>query len=55
MNKKNNKISSMIGLKSEDAIKLSTVPLDKTYPEETYCLKMAYMFFISLGNNTEIK
>ena len=31
----NNTISSMIGMKSKDAIKLDTVPLDKTYPEET--------------------
>ena len=45
----------MIVMKPKDAIKLGTVPLDKTYPEETYCLKMAYMIFISLGNNTEIK
>ena len=25
----------MIGMKPKDAIKLDTVPLDKTYPEET--------------------
>ena len=25
----------MIGMKSKDAIKLDTVPLDKTYPKET--------------------
>ena len=31
----NNTISLMIGMKSKDAIKLDTVPLDKTYPEET--------------------
>ena len=30
-----NKISSIIGMKPKDAIKLDTVPLDKTYPEET--------------------
>ena len=27
--------SSMIGMKPSDAIKLDTVPLDKTYPEES--------------------
>ena len=31
----NNKKSSMIDMKPKDAIKLDTVPLDKTYPEET--------------------
>ena len=31
----NNTISSMIGMKPKDAIKLDTVPLDKTCPEET--------------------
>ena len=25
----------MIGMKPKDAVKLDTVPLDKTYPEET--------------------
>ena len=35
MNKMNNKISSMVGTKPKDAIKLGTVPLDKTYPKET--------------------
>ena len=34
VNKMNNIVSSMIGMKPEDAIKLDTVPLDKTYPEE---------------------
>ena len=34
MNKKNNTVSSMIGMKAKDAIKLDTIPLDKTYPEE---------------------
>ena len=28
-------ISSMVGMKPKDAIKLDNVPLDKTYPEET--------------------
>ena len=31
----NSKVSLMIGIKPEDAIKLDTIPLDKTYPEET--------------------
>ena len=35
MNKMNNTVSSMIGRKPKDKIKLDTVPLDKTYPEET--------------------
>ena len=35
VNKMNNTKLSMIGMKTKDAIKLDTVPLDKTYPEET--------------------
>ena len=35
VNKINNTVSSMIGMKPKDAIKLGTVPLDKKYPEET--------------------
>ena len=35
LNKMNNTISSMTGMKPKDAIKLGTVPLDKTYPKET--------------------
>ena len=35
VNKMNNTKSSMIDMKPKDAIKLDTVPLDKTYPEET--------------------
>ena len=31
----NNTVSSMIGMKPKDAIKLDTVSLEKTYPEET--------------------
>ena len=34
MSKINNTVSSMIGMKSKDAIKLDTVPLDKKYAEE---------------------
>ena len=33
--KMNNTKSSMIDMKPKDVIKLGTVPLDKTYPEET--------------------
>ena len=35
VNKMSNTKSSMIDVKPKDAIKLDTVPLDKTYPEET--------------------
>ena len=35
VNKMNNTKSLMIDMKPKDAIKLNTVPLDKTYPEET--------------------
>ena len=35
----NNTESSMIGMKPKDAIKLDTVPLDKTYPEKTVLLE----------------
>ena len=31
----NNTLSSMIGMKPKDAIKLDTLPLAKTYPKET--------------------
>ena len=33
--KMNNTKSSMLGMKPKDAIELDTIPLDKTYPEET--------------------
>ena len=35
VNKMNSTVSSMTGMKPKDAIKLDTVPLDKTHPEET--------------------
>ena len=35
VNKMNNTVLSMIGMKPKDAIKLETVPPDKTYPNET--------------------
>ena len=38
-NKINNTVLSMIGMRPKDAIKLDTVPLDKTYPKETVLTK----------------
>ena len=35
VNKINNTVSPMIGMKPRDAVKLDTIPLDKTYPKET--------------------
>ena len=35
LNKMNNTISDMTGMKPKDAINLDTVLLDKIYPEET--------------------
>ena len=35
VNKMNNAVTSMIGMKPKDTIKLDTVPLDRTYPAET--------------------
>ena len=35
VNKINNTISLMIGMRPKEAIKLDTPPMDKTYPEET--------------------
>ena len=39
VNKMNNTVSSMIGMKPKDTIKLDTVPLDKAYPKETVLSK----------------
>ena len=55
VNKMNNTVSSMIGMKPKDAIKLGTVPLDKTYPEETVLPKDSLYKFINLVNNMETK
>ena len=55
VNKMNNTVSSMIGMKPNDAIKLGTVPLDKTYPEETVLPKDSLYKFINLVNNMETK
>ena len=35
VNRMDHRVSSMIGMKPKDAIKLDTVPLNKTYPKET--------------------
>ena len=52
----NNTVSSMIGMKPQDAIKLGAVPFDKKYPEETVLPESGlYRFFISLVNNMETK
>ena len=54
MNKMNNTVSSMIGMKPKDAIKLDTVPLDKKYPEETVLPKDGlYRYFYQPGKKHE--
>ena len=56
VNKMNNAVSLVIGMKPKDAIKLDTVPLNKTYPEETVLPRMDYIdTFINLVNNMETK
>ena len=56
VNKINNTISSMIGMKPKDTIKLGTVPLDKTYPEEAVLPEHGrYRYLCQPGENTEIK
>ena len=50
VNKINNTVSSMIGMKPKDEIKLDTVPLNKTYPKEIVLLKDGlYRYFYQLG------
>ena len=39
VNKMNNTVSSIIGMRPKDAIKLDTIPLDKKYPKETVVRK----------------
>ena len=46
VNKMNNKKSSMIDMKPKDAIKLDTVPLNKTYPDETVLPKDGFYRFL---------
>ena len=54
VNKMNNTLSSMIGMKPKDAIKLDTVPLDKKYPEETVLLGDGlYRYFYQPGEQHE--
>ena len=56
VNKMNNTVSSMIGMKTKDAIKLDTVPLDKNIQKKPYYPRMDYIdTFISLANNMETK
>ena len=47
----------MIDMKTKDVIKLDTVPLDKTYPEENLLPEYGLYrcFFINLANNMKIK
>ena len=48
LNKMNYTVSLMIGMKPKDAIKLDTVPLYKTYPEETVLPEDGlYRYFLS--------
>ena len=56
VNKMSNTISSMIGMKPKDAIKLDTLPLDKIYPKETVLPEdRLWRYLISLANNMDIK
>ena len=51
----NNTEFLMIDMKPKDAIKLDTVPLDKTYPKETVLPEDGLYTFINLVNNMETK
>ena len=52
----NNTKSSVIDMEPKDAIKLDTVPLDKTYPGETVLPEMVHIdIYINLTNNMETK
>ena len=56
VSKMNNTISSMIGIMPKDAIKLDTVPLNKTYPKESIIPEDGlYRYLFSLANNMEIR
>ena len=56
VNKMNNAVSSMIGIKSKDAIKLDTVLLEKHIQKKRYCPRMYFVdTFINLVNNMETK
>ena len=51
----NNTEFLMIDMKPKDAVKLDTVPLDKTYPKETVLPEDGLYTFINLVNNMETK
>ena len=56
VNKMNSTVSSMIGMKPKDVIKLNTVPLDKNIQKKLYYPRMDYIdTSISLANNMETK
>ena len=56
VNKVNNTVLSMIGMKPKDAIKLDTIPLDKRIQKKPYYLRMDCIdTFINLLNNMETK
>ena len=56
VNKINNIVSSMIGMKPKDAIKRDTVPFDKNIQKKPYYLKTDYIgTFINLVNNIVTK
>ena len=46
VSKVNNTVSSMIGMKPKDAIKLGTVTLDKIYPKETVLPKDGFYGYL---------
>ena len=52
----NNTVSSIIGMKPKETIKLGTVPLDKIIQQKLYYPRMDYIdTFINLVNNMETK
>ena len=52
----NNTVSSIIGMKPKEAIKLGSVPLDKSIQQKLYYPRMDYIdTFINLVNNMETK
>ena len=56
MDKMNNTKSLMIDMKPKDVIKLDTVPVDRTYPEETVLPRDGlYRYLSSLAKNMETK
>ena len=56
VNKMNNTVSSKIGMKPKDEIKLDTIPLGKNIQKKPYCPRMDCIdTFINLVNNMETK